>query len=344
MEKVKAVTLMDSFSASSRTPATSFIIVNWNGKSLLSDCLDSLLRQSNPDFEIIVVDNGSTDGSVASVRETYPQVILVPLASNLGFTGGNIEGLRHARGRYVALINNDAILPDNWLQLMIDALESDEKIGSCSSRIIIAGTNLIDSAGDAFTTAFTGTKVGELHNMKEFTERRYVPGACAAAVIYKKTMLDDIGFLDEDFFLNHEDTDLNLRAWLAGWRCLFVPEATVEHRVSTTIGKLSETSVYYFARNSLWVWLKNTPTYFLFRYLPHRILYELTSFAFFCLIAHCWRPFFKGKFHSLKGIPRMLQKRKKIQQKLRLSRAEIRQELIPLRTYLRERLAHLPRQ
>lgn len=325
-------------------PTTSFIIVNWNGKAVLAESLDSLQRQTTRDFEIIVVDNGSTDGSVTLIKDAYPQVKLVPLTTNRGFTGGNIEGLRHAKGKYVALVNNDAVLPPHWLQAMVDVLESDEAIGFCSSRIVIAGTTLIDSAGDAFTTAFAGTKIGELHDMKEFNERRYVPGACAAAVIYKRRMLDDIGFLDDDFFLNHEDTDLNLRAWLAGWKCLFIPEATVEHHVSTTIGKLSETSVYYFARNSLWVWVKDTPTYFLFRYLHHRILYELTSFTFFCFIAHRWRPFLRGKYHSLKGLPRMLRKRKTVQQKIRLNREEIRQGLIPLSAYLRERLALLRRQ
>jgi GT2 family glycosyltransferase len=325
-------------------PSTSFIIVNWNGESLLKDCIDAILRQSHQSFEIIVVDNGSTDGSVALVKESYPQVALVPLSCNYGFTGGNTEGLRHATGKYVALVNTDAILPQNWLHLMLEALESDEQIGFCSSRIIIARTNLIDSAGDSFTSAFTGTKIGELHDMNKFNERCYVPGACAAAVIYKRDMLDDIGFLDDDFFLNHEDTDLNLRAWLAGWKCLYIPEATVEHRVSTTIGKLSETSVYYFARNSLWVWIKNTPTYFLFRYLHHRIAYELASFVFFCLIARRWRPFLRGKCHSLKGLPRMLRKRKIIQRKIRLTQKEIRQGLIPLGAYLSERLALLRRQ
>lgn len=324
-------------------PIVSFIIVNWNGKLFLKQCIDAISRQSNHDFEIIVIDNGSTDGSAAFIEESYPQVMLVKLDRNYGFTGGNIEGLCHANGRYVALINNDAILPCDWLQLMIDAFNTDTKIGFCSSRIVIAGTNQIDSAGDTFTTAFTGTKIGELHDMKEFAERRFIPGACAAAVIYKREMLDDIGFLDDNFFLNHEDTDLNLRAWLAGWKCLYIPEAVVEHSVSTTIGKFSETSVYYFARNSLWVWIKNTPTYFLFRYLHHRIAYELASLAFFCFIAHHWRPFLRGKYHSLKGLPRMFRKRKGIQQKIRLTREEIRQDLIPLGAYLRERLALLRR-
>ena len=323
-------------------PKTTFIVVNWNGKSFLSDCLDALLSQSCKDFEIILVDNGSIDDSVAFVKENYPSILLITLDNNTGFTGGNNVGFQHASGEYIALVNNDAILCPNWLFLMMTAIEEDRLLGCCAAKIMISGTNLIDSVGDIFTTAFSGTKVGELHDIKEFSKRRYIPGACAAAALYKREMLEDIGFLDDDFFLNHEDTDLNLRAWLAGWKCLYVPEAVVEHRVSTTIGKLSETSVYYFARNSLWVWVKNTPIYFMFRYLHHRILYEIASFVFFCLIAQRWRPFLRGKYHSLKGLPYMFSKRKTIQ--IRLTRKEIRQGLIPLGEYLRKRIAILRQQ
>ena len=322
-------------------PKTTFIVVNWNGKSFLADCLDALLSQSCKDFEIILVDNGSIDDSVSFVKEKYPSISLIVLDNNTGFTGGNNAGLQHATGEYIALVNNDAILCSNWLALMIAAIEGDRLSGCCASKIIISGTNLIDSAGDMFTTAFSGTKVGELHDMNEFSKWCYVPGVCAAAALYRREMLDDIGFLDDDFFLNHEDTDLNLRAWLAGWKCLYIPEAVVEHRVSTTIGKLSETSVYYFARNSLWVWVKNTPTYFMFRYFHHRILYEIASFVFFCLIAQRWQPFLRGKYHSLLGLPGMLRKRNTIQ--IRLTREEIRQGLIPLGEYLEKRIAILCR-
>jgi hypothetical protein len=321
----------------------SIIIVNYNGKHLLTSCLEAILRQEYKNFEVIVVDNGSSDGSVHFIQEQFSWVRLITLEKNTGFTGGNIEGMRHANGEWIVLLNNDALLCTDWLGIMISALESGPELGLCASRLVIEGTHLLDAAGDAFTTAFSGTKVGERHDFEEYGERRLVPGACAAAAIYRRSMLDDIGFLDEDFFLNHEDTDLNMRAWLSGWKCLYVPEAMVWHKVSSTIGRMSDTSVYYFARNSLWVWIKNTPTFFMLRYLHHRILYEFSSFFLFCFVMGKWRPFLKGKFHSLLGIPKMARKRKMIQCKVRLEKLEIWSELIPITAYLVERLRMLQR-
>jgi len=221
---------------------------------------------------------------------------------------------------------------------MLEALVSDPRVGFCSSKIIIAGTSLIDSAGDAFTSAFTGTKIGELADEALYSERVLVPGACAAAVMYRRAMLNDIGFLDDDFFLNHEDTDLNMRAWLAGWRCLFVPEAVVQHKVSASIINLSETAVYYFARNNEWVWLKNVPLKQMICHLPQRILYEFASFGYFCVAKGRWRPFLKGKLDALKGISVMLKKRKAVQALVRINDHEINTSLISIFKYLRERV------
>ena len=319
-------------------PDISIIIVNYNGIALLRGCLDSVLRQTYRDYEVILVDNGSGDGSGEFVASNYPGVMLISLEFNTGFTGGNLAGLAHARGEHVVLLNNDVVLPPEWLGLMRSAVTADEEVGYCSARIVIAGSNLLDSAGDFFTTAFSGTKVGELHSQDEFTNGRFVPGACAAAVIYRRVMLDDVGFLDEDFFLNHEDTDLNLRAWLAGWKCLYVPEAIAYHKVSTTIGKMSDVSVYYFARNSLWVWIKNVPASLMVRYLLHRLAYEVFSAVYFCLVAKKWRPFLRGKYDSIAGIPKMWRKRQAVQAKKRLSNREITSQLIPLHHYVAERL------
>lgn len=320
------------------TPLVSIIIVNWNGRALLDECLLSLDIQTYRNFEIIFVDNGSQDDSLAFVREKFPFVITVALESNKGFTGGNIAGYQIARGEYIVLLNNDACLCERWLEYMVAALASDSRIGFCSSKIIIAGTNLIDSVGDSFTTAFTGTKIGELEDESHYTVKKIVPGACAAAVIYKRDMLDDIGFLDDDFFLNHEDTDLNMRAWLAGWLCLYVPEALVYHKVSASIGALSDTSVYYFARNNEWVWLKNVPLRYMIRSLPQRIFYEFAFFGYFCLVKNKWKPFFRGKYDALKGAPAMLRKRKNVQALVRLSDTEISNSLVSLVNYLIKRV------
>ena len=319
-------------------PLVSIIIVNWNGRHLLDECLSSLEVQTYRNFEVVFVDNGSQDDSLAFVREKYPSVIPVALASNRGFTGGNIAGYQIARGDYIALLNNDASLCERWLEYMVAVLASDPRIGICSSKIIINGTSLIDSVGDCFTTAFTGTKIGEHEDKSRYNVSMLVPGACAAAVIYRREMLDDIGFLDDDFFLNHEDTDLNMRAWLAGWRCMFVPEAVAHHKVSASIGALSDTSVYYFARNNEWVWLKNVPLKYIIYNLPHRILYECAFFGYFCLVKNRWKPFFEGKFDALKGAPAMLKKRRNIQALVRLSDNDISISLVSLVDYLKKRL------
>jgi len=316
----------------------SIIIVNWNGRDLLDECLSAVNAQTSHNFEVILVDNGSKDNSLAFVHEKFPSVKTIALETNSGFTGGNIAGYQVAQGEYIVLLNNDACLCECWLEYMIEALESDECIGFCSSKIIISETNLIDSVGDTFTTAFTGTKIGEFSNECLHDSKVFVPGACAAAVIYKRKMLDDIGFLDDDFFLNHEDTDLNMRAWLAGWKCLFVPEAVVKHKVSASIGTLSDTSVYYFARNNEWVWIKNVPLQFLILNLPQRVLYDIASFGYFCMMQGKWRPFLKGKWHAVLGIPKMLAKRRQLSALRRLDANQIREMLVPLGLYLHRQL------
>lgn len=325
---------------SESAPLVSVIIVNWNGSHLLDACISSLRAQTYKNFEVILVDNNSQDNSVAYVNQAYPSVITESLDTNRGFTGGNIAGYQIAQGDFIVLLNNDACLCERWLELMIDAMESDSRIGSCSAKILIEGTDLIDSVGDLFTTAFTGTKLGEHQNTNCYNEPVYVSGACAAAVMYRRTMLQDIGFLDDDFFLNHEDTDLNMRSWLAGWQCRFVPDAVAYHKVSASIGTLSDTAVYYFTRNNVWVWIKNVPFLLMLKYLPHRILYEISLFVFFCIMQKKWKPYLRGKFDAFKGIPAMLKKRKQIQALVRLGETEITGALIPIVGYLKKRLKY----
>lgn len=316
----------------------SVIIVNWNGLHLLDACISSLLAQTYKNFEIILVDNNSQDNSVAYVNQRYPFVITEPLDSNRGFTGGNIAGYRIAQGDFIVLLNNDACLCERWLELMLNAIESDPKVGSCSAKILIEGTDLVDSVGDVFTSAFTGTKLGEHQNTNCYNEPVYVSGACAAAVMYRRAMLQDIGFLDDDFFLNHEDTDLNMRSWLAGWKCRFVPDAVAYHKVSASIGALSDTSVYYFTRNNVWVWIKNVPFLLMLKYLPHRILYEISLFVFFCILQKKWKSYLRGKRDALAGLPVMLKKRKQVQELVRLKTEEIEKSLVSLASYLLKRV------
>ncbi|RII31698.1 MAG: glycosyltransferase family 2 protein [Geobacter sp.] len=316
----------------------SIIIVNWNGIKYLPECLEAVMRQTFTDFEVIVVDNGSTDESVNFIRDHYQNVRMVCLDENRGFTGGNCVGFEIAKGQFIALLNNDTRVEPTWLESLVSAMQANPGVGICASKIIIDGMALIDSVGDLFTTAFSGTKMGYLHSVDSFDIPHELHGGCAAAILYRRRMLDEIGFLDDDFFFNHEDTDLNMRAWLNGWKCEYVPEAIVHHKVSATVGALSDTSVYYFARNNVWVWIKNVPSCFILRYLPQRIVFELSSLAYFCIMKGKWGPFLKGKLDAVKIIPTVLKKRKEVQKLVRLSRYEIEAGLLPIGKYLRLRL------
>lgn len=319
----------------------SFIVVNYNGSEFLRRCLDSIANQSISQFETIVVDNGSNDDSVKIITNEYPHVRLVELKKNTGFTGGNIAGYTLSKGKYIALINNDVRLDSKWAYHMIQAIESNKNIGMCSSKIIISGTNRIDSVGDRFTSAFTGTKVGEYQLESDFMKPMAMHGACAGAALYKRTMFNDIGFLNNLFFLNHEDTDLNLRAWLAGYKCLFVPNAIAHHDVNRTIGTLSDTSVYYFSRNNIWVWLLNVPYHFMLRNILQRIVYEITAGFFYCVIHKKFRPYFKGKVDAIVSMKKIRKIRKTTTIKVRLSNQEISHGLIPIYRHLIVRISKL---
>jgi GT2 family glycosyltransferase len=319
----------------------SIIIVNWNGAHLIRSCLDSVCRQTYTEYEVIFVDNGSTDDSVNLVERSYPTVTIVGLGSNHGFAGGNIAGLQHSRGEFVVLLNTDAALADDWLEVVLSALNSDVAIGSCFTKLVIEGTSLIDSAGDNFTTAFNAVKIGDHQLESAYSSRKFVTGACAAAVMYRRSMLEQIGFFDEDFFLNAEDTDLNMRAWLAGWKCLFVPDSVAYHKVSATLGVLSDTAVYHYARNIEWVWIKNVPLITMLRYTPQRIMYESVSFIYYCIVAGKWKAYCKGKFDACRKLPAMIKKRKQVQKLVRLNSRDIAADLLSFGNYLRSGMAHL---
>jgi len=318
----------------------SVIIVNWNGRHYLQECLDSVLAQTIEDFEVIVVDNGSSDDSAEFVKSNYCGVKLIGLTENLGFTGGNLAGYEVSKGQFIALLNNDTRVDSRWLEALAEKMQSQSEIGICASRVIIDGTNLIDSAGDILTTAFSGTKVGHRQPSDLFGESQVVHGGCAAAILYRRSMLDQIGFLDDDFFFNHEDTDLNMRAWLAGWKCVYVPDAIVYHKVSGSVGHLSARTVYYFSRNSLWVMVKNIPLSLIILCLPQRVIYELASFIYYCLINGRYRSYVNGKYDAIKGIPRMWRKRKHMAGNLKLTNSEIFGGLMPVTSYLYNRLKH----
>jgi len=289
------------------------VVVNWNGKPLLADCLQSLRSQTLPDVEVIVVDNGSTDGSADWVRQNFPQFKLVQLNENRGFAGGNNAGIVQARGEWIALLNNDAAAEPDWLEQLYRAVEGNGRVGLAASRVVLT-SGALDSAGDGMTIAGVPYKRGHGSSPTGvFLKPAEVFGASGCGVLLRRSMLDKIGLLDEDFFCIYEDGDLNFRARLAGFHCIYVPDAVILHRLHGTLGRLSKNYVFYGQRNMEYLYFKNMPGRLFWRHLPVHLLSNLLGFGYFL-----WRgrplQFIKGKVAFLRDIKRVLQKRRQIQE------------------------------
>ena len=317
-------------------PACSVIVVSWNGRHHLDACLGALRRQTFTDFEAILVDNGSVDGSVDHVRRHHPWVELVVLPENRGFCGGNNEGIRRARGRYLALLNNDTEADPAWLGELVTALER-QQVGFCASQIrLFDARDLLDSAGDVFAINGVASKRGHLRDASGYAEPGEVFGACAAAALYRRSMLEDIGLLDEDFFLVFEDADLSFRARNAGYRCAYVPTARVYHKTNASIGTYTHAYVYYGQRNLELAFLKNMPLPLLVKYLPVHVAYDLLALVFFAAHGRLWS-FLQAKGAALRCLPATLRKRRAIQARRVVSSRQL-DDLLE-RSWLRQRWA-----
>jgi GT2 family glycosyltransferase len=309
-------------------PQITVIVVNWNGKHFLEACLSAMRRQTFQDFETLLVDNGSEDGSVAYVREHFPDVRLIPLERNIGFSMGNIAGYAEARGEIIALLNNDTEADRHWLEELAKACrEFPEEVGSFASKMLyFEERNRIDNCGFGVTTAGYTVDLGrgELDG-PAWSKPRRVFGACGGAAAYRRSMLEDVGFLDPDFFMTYEDVDLSFQAQLRGFECMFVPGAIVYHRYRATMKKYwSQSRTTFFSqRNVEFVYLKNMPFEIILRSLPQRLTYELGGAAYF-FKAGVGSAFLKGKIDAIRQISVVLRKRKQIQSKKSLTNAQLR--------------------
>jgi hypothetical protein len=296
----------------------SIIIVNWNGKRLLSGCLEGLRQQTYRQFSVILVDNGSNDGSINIVNRNYPEVKTIALPKNVGFATANNIALKTVQTEYVALLNNDAVAHPLWLKHLVEALESYPEVGFVASKMLFyENPKTIDRAGDAYTRAGTALLRGRGESASNYNKEEWVFGACAGAGLYRTLMLKDIDVFDEDFFLLYEDVDLSFRAQLKGYRCLFVPEAVVYHKASSSVVYDSPISVYYSHRNLEWVYIKNMPSNLILKTLWLHTIYDIAAFFFFATNGRI-KDFIKAKGHALKGLERILKKRRQIQRDRRV--------------------------
>ena len=240
-------------------PRFSVVIPNWNGMALMRPCLDSLSQQTWQDFEVIVADNGSTDGSVQALAQEYPQVRVLALDHNGGYSGGSNAGIRAAHGEILVMLNNDTEADPRWLEQLNLAFERHPDAGAVASRMMIfRQREILNSAGDLFGRNGMPNSRGVWQPYgPPYDQEAMVFGGCGGALALRRAMLDEIGLFEERFFMYCEDVDLAWRAQLAGYTCVYTPDAVIYHHLSATGG--GTLASYYVGRNTLWVIARNMP-------------------------------------------------------------------------------------
>lgn len=241
--------------------AVSVIIPNYNGEKYIKNCLISLFNQSLKPDEIIIVDNNSSDKSVEIIEEFKEKVTLVKLDTNKGFSVAVNEGIKRAKSEFVALLNNDTELDKEWLKQLYLAINKDEKIFSCCSKMLrYDNRNIIDDVGDEYNILGWATKTGDGKDSSDYVEDRYVFSSCAGAAIYRRGIFDEIGLFDENFFAYFEDVDISYRANIYGYKNLFASKAIVYHIGSASSGsRHNDFKVRLAARNNIYLIYKNMP-------------------------------------------------------------------------------------
>jgi len=292
------------------------IVVNWNGRRWLDGCFTALRQQERRADELVLVDNGSSDDSVEYVRRTFPEVHVAALDRNLGFAGGNNAGAANAHTEFLVFLNNDTRPQPGWLAALLQAIEQDPSIGLVTSRLVYLGSpGVVDSAGDGYLRVGGAFKHGHGGPATDVAQSREVFGACGAAFVIRRSLFASLGGFDEDFFMVYEDVDLSYRARLLGWRVMYAHDAIVEHAGSASVGRASDTAVFYGQRNLEWTWLKNTPRALLWRTAIGHVLYDLAGGLAYARRGQMgvW---LRAKWSALGGLRIVLSKRRVVQRSM----------------------------
>jgi hypothetical protein len=291
------------------------VVLNWNGKDFVEECLDSLLEQSYP-VEIVVVDNGSVDGSVELIEQKYPKIQLIKESYNHGFAGGVNIGIKYAMKQgadTIGLINNDAVAEKDWVKHLVSAMKDEKSAGIITSKLMRMDKIHIDSTGDFYTV--WGMPFPRGRNKKaedNFKKREFIFGASGGASLYRVKMLEEIGLFDEAFFAYFEDVDISFRAQLAGWKVLYEPNAVAYHHISATSSKLGSFSRYHTIKNFHLLYLKNMPGILYWKYLPLFLLHDI-RLGISSFIRLGGAAYIKGVFKAVILLPRTLKSRRQVQ-------------------------------
>ena len=311
-------------------PKVSIIILNWNGKDLIRECLNSVTTQNYPNFETIVVDNGSIDNSKEIIKKY--KVRLIDNPKNLGFAKANNIGINASKGKYILILNNDTKLDKNFLKELVNVAEKHPEAGMFSSKMIFYDKrDKINSIGLLLYWDGTSKDEGFGKNKNEYNEIREVFGPCGGAAFYSRKMLNDIkmknDYYDSDFFIYSEDLDLAFRARWKGWKCYYVPKAKLYHKFRATTGKVSNFGLYYGIKNKIFFIVKNYPLRLIIYYFPIIITRQLIS-SFYYLIK--LNPVaLKSRIIMLVSIPKMIIKRNTIMRNKKSDYEKIKKWLLP---------------
>ncbi len=295
-------------------PAASVVVLNFNGRKWLSGCLGALAAQRGaPPFETLLVDNGSTDDSVAEARRSWPDVRVVEAVTNLGFAGGNNFGAREARGGWLVFLNNDTVPAPDLLARLFAEAEAHPECALITSRLVfLHDPSIVDSAGDGYLRAGGAFKHGHGARADDFASSREVFGACGGAFMIRRETFAALGGFDARFFVNYEDVDLSYRARLRGLRVWYAASAIVRHAGSGSLGVVTPESVFHGQRNLEWTWIKNTPPGLLASTaLPHA-LYSLAGVAHY-IAAGRGGAVLRAKWAALRALPQVLADRRRVQ-------------------------------
>lgn len=309
-------------------PRVSVIIPNWNGARFLPVCLNALARQTYRDFEILVVDNASTDDSRALVARDFPSVRVLALDANYFFAGAVNRGIRATAGEIVVLLNNDTEAEAAWLEELVRALDAHPRAGMAATKLRLFDERAkLHSAGDFYRmNGVPGNRgVWETDNGQYDDAQAFPPlfGVCGGACAYRRAMLDDIGLMDEDLEFNCEDVDLNWRARLAGYDCVFASRAIVYHMLSASGG--GKFASYYVGRNFIAVLAKNYPRAL---WKKHWCAILGAQFAITREAVKHWRgdaarARLRGQMAGIWNLPYYLQKRKAVQVLKRIGESDL---------------------
>lgn len=306
-------------------PTVSIIITNHNARRWLADCFESLRRQTYRNFEVIFVDNHSSDDSVEFVRAHYPETIIVQNDRDEGFASGNNIGVRHARGEFILLLNTDTKATDTFLEDLLPSFWEIPSLGCVQPKLFwLYDPTKLDSCGSYFTITGFLQHIGNRQRaaLPEYNVPFPVLSVKGACMMFRKELFAHTGGLfDDDYYCYFEETDFCFRVWLAGYECWYYPKASISHAMGGVTGwQMQNARIQYHSfKNRLTTYLKNLSAGTLARMLPlHLALNIATSVALLVGLQprNCWA-ICKALLYNLVHLPSTLKKRSFVQQHVR---------------------------